>query len=66
MIKTYWKTLEWMTTHKLGYLAAVIYIIMAIIFTPVLILLLGIVSYLEVGTPSLMLREIIKMLKGGK
>lgn len=41
MIKKYWSTLEWLTNHKMKYVAAFIQAVVTLLTFPLFVLLMG-------------------------
>jgi hypothetical protein len=66
MINKYWKTLEWLATHKLGYLAAFTYVLVGVIALPLSIVLLGVVELIERDVIEVFTSTLKSFIKGGK
>jgi hypothetical protein len=66
VINKYWQTLEWLATHKLGYLAAFIYVLIGVIALPLSIVLLGVVELIERDVIEVFTSTLKTFIKGGK
>jgi hypothetical protein len=66
VINKYWKTLEWLAAHKLGYLATSIYVLVGVIALPLSIVLLGVVELIERDVIEVFTSTLKSFIKGGK
>ena len=66
MISKYWKMLEWLATHKMGYLAALIYTTVGILALLPAIILMGIVEITDRGVVEVFTSTLKSFIKGGK
>jgi hypothetical protein len=66
MISKYWNTLDWLATHKMGYLAAFIYLTVGVLALPLSIVLLGVVELIERDVVDVFTSTLKSFIKGGK
>ena len=66
MIDKYWKMIEWLTTHKMGYLALLVYLVTTVVCIPFIAVLLVSMYLLEHEYVIDFYRNIKLMIKGGK